>query len=809
MKDGTMVIAGRAQRQLDSLSCPAAGRHVAKPPEESLRERGTPFSGMGDDVYIAKLNPDGKGFSWIWTMEQHRDPPTRLYEGKGGEVVFRQTTGLWRISSDGSKLRDYKGTPLEKKQTYLKGIGDLDGSVIVGGTWMSSTGREPYKQPWMQVYDSEGNHHASYYGMTGPLVGHDDFRLVSDSSVGMMIQTPNGRYAMAGWSDGGNTVFSKHPIDIESPAAGTGLPISIWGAGALSACSLVTFDPRDPAKASSSIWLSMLQWVPNSIYVKGLQSMQDGSLVLFGDSGSFLIQTTQKHCRATHHYAMTGGKPGPLPLKYRFAENGWPVYQGLGGAGNYLAVLSPELDALQWSSIMPNCEHTGTAAVSGGLVAVARCTGEDAQDGRTPAVMPYDIADWYNLIRRGVESAKGKPSQVQRIWTRIPAEERQKAEAWLKEANPKQSPPEVLQGALRRCLEDIVFGARDLYDPALWPQPDLEADQVALLQQASLSPDALGPINRRLMEQALPEHLFPLPRSNRLRSMAGAQAAFGGGSLDGYIYLLRAPKEKLDLSKKPPHPDAPLAATGVKINSAVAVKGTFGKSFQGTIAPALSQETRKKEGMPGFCNTYVICRSPGRLRPLFMHGAAEQGNWKLDYERDGIRKDAEEITLKASGSFQLKFVFDAECAADVVDFSAREWLKEGTPPLIEIKDLKDWKTLDKNALILFDPKRGRLGTVDAPFGAEFSVKGTVGITALGKTQEFKDLPMKIVIKDRDARWSTRFEMMIQVPPGSLGLSTDVPVNMKVVHIAYSPAPGPSVGGKGGKINLDPGAMLGD
>lgn len=797
LRDGSFIIAGRVNRSLAEVPCPPAAQRRQSLPA-GLPFVPTTYEGLTlpGDLYVAKLAPDLKGFVWMWTLEGFGDVPTRLYEGGKGEVLFRARQNLWRIAGDGATLRDYSGTPLGRVATRVRGISPTDGRVVVGGTWLIGTGREPWKQPWMDVYDTDGVKAESYYWWSGALVGHDDFRLVSDSSLEMVEPLPNGRYLLSGGSDGGNSVFCRHPSDLTKEPRHSGLPMSTWGAGAGHWSHLVSFNPLDLTDVSYTLWSAFKPGGPESIYVHGLRGLNDGSLVLMGYASPYLVQTTNQWYRATTHYRVEG-----KPARMVFQKNGWPEFQGLGGHGGYVAVLNPELDSLLWSSVIANCDHTDAVACESGLIVVARCSQGIKFDGRTPAFLAYDIADWPGLVAKLAAAAtSGAPSPARQVWQRLGEPLR----ATLAARRPGEAVTAELQRRVLEEFDEIVFDQRSFYDPAAWPKAVFDAyeqELVEKLKAGAVTDDELGYLNRSLFEQGFPEHVYARPKNNLTPAVRAVQARHGGGASDGYIYLLKAPTgRRLDRAPTAVATTERVARTTTAASATVSSAGrkptrsggtaAVGGAFDFQYAPAKRRELR----LPNYCTTYAILRNAGKLRPMFLHGWGESGAIRLSYGNDGDLE--EDIRLRAIGTGTLLLDgLNTSPAEDWSRFACGEWLlnKKGENPLrVTIEGLRDWQAENDNLAKLVNPARGLMNSEElARTATRFRVRADLQLAVGQHVCALTNLPCQVTLRDTGAGvWAMRLDVATQFRPERLGLAQEGAnaVSIRLVHEAFAPPP---------------------
>jgi hypothetical protein len=410
------------------------------------------------------------------------------------------------------------------------------------------------------------------------------------------------------------------------------------------------------------------------------------------------------------------------------------------------------------------------------------------------------------MVRKLVNSAAGTPAPVHRIWTRLDPSVRQQAENWVRNASAYSFVPEGLRQAIVDGLDETIFDDRSLYDPAVWPDPGFdpgEAETVKKLaaRNAPVSRDELGYVNRRLLEKALPDHVLQIARSNRLLAMNGAQMGYGGGAGDGFIYFLRSVPWQ---SAGPTQYRPTIPATAPPTNAAAATLASKTPpsasppppkppelldlnvgDFEDHLAPAFVPGGPVK--VPGY-TTYAVCRSPERRRPLFQHGRANGGDFKLFFSRDALESNL--FKVKTTGGFVLDFEPDAILAADTDDFAAADWLRRPSEPHLRITVLgmKKWTEMGESSRILFDPSRGGRSRNDEPLSASFKVFADLNVAAGGKTAQLRDVPVKATVRDWVKHWSIRFDTQVELPPASVDEKATLPVSMKLTHETFCPVP---------------------
>ena len=375
--DGDLILAGRGTEHLRPFA-EGAGLLNTVPPGDSPPLFGPIYYHgvkMPGDVYVAKLAPDGRQVKWVWLFEGHRQAPRKIWTDKKGGVTFEMFRDLHRLSLDGRDHRQYGEGGHWKGR--LLAVSPFDGGYVRGGDRQFGTGREPWRKPECYGFDADANLKWKIWDWTGPLVGHDRFRLVSDSSVRQASYDPEtGDLLVAGWSDGGNTVFTRQAADLSEPAPPeTGYGMSLWGAGAGSFMHLMRVDLERLYTRAYSVWSAYLprtfgenQGMPNGLKVDGIQAGPGGAVALRGGAATGLIQTPN----AFYEY------PYDWPAPYRYG-------------GDYVTIFNREFNNLYFSSYMPGCSVAEVGLTRRGFAFVGRSTGSDAARG-DPKVTPSPIA---------------------------------------------------------------------------------------------------------------------------------------------------------------------------------------------------------------------------------------------------------------------------------------------------------------------------------------------------------------------------------------------------------------------------------
>ncbi len=314
---GRVFLAGPAGAALDLLAAvediaPASDPATAKAPAKAS--------------WVACLSPDLAQVLWLRRIRQPTAAPELRWTPRG---TLRFAAGdVYELSTD--------GTLLGSSVVQVAGRGDkggtrfavnpLDGRIALGGDRQWGTGREPYRDPWLHIHRPDGQLDLQLYWWNGGYIGLDNVQLQSDSAIRMLRWTDDGDLVFVGWSDGGNSVFNRQPFDVRKAAPNMGrLGMEGWGMGVLSQAWLVRLDGTTWQANAGTNWLAYLAHAnkPNGIGIDSLGTAVDGSFLIAGGSAWGLIRTG--------NHLTPGGPPG----------------------GRYIAVLSPGLDSLRFSSCLP------------------------------------------------------------------------------------------------------------------------------------------------------------------------------------------------------------------------------------------------------------------------------------------------------------------------------------------------------------------------------------------------------------------------------------------------------------------------
>jgi len=313
--DGAIYVVGRATDGIVEL-----GGNVAELPAMKPLEKKNPSRERCGHAFIAKLSADAKKALWVRHVRGPSAAPT-VDLAPDGKVRFG-AGHLHVLDAAGASLATV--TVPGGLQTTAS-VRHQDGQIAVGGEHHSSTGREPWRCPTLNIHNPDGSLKHRFYDWGGPYVGLDNCRQVSDTAVRYVTHDRDGGILMYMWSDGGNSVATTQPHDVRTPAGVRGLGMTTAGAGVLSAAYIIRLDPQDYHITSWTVWVANdgpPRNRPNSIWVDHLSRAPDGSLAFAGMSAWGVWQTADK---------LTDAEP----------------------AGQYLAVLNEDFTALRHCSVIP------------------------------------------------------------------------------------------------------------------------------------------------------------------------------------------------------------------------------------------------------------------------------------------------------------------------------------------------------------------------------------------------------------------------------------------------------------------------
>jgi hypothetical protein len=358
--DGSIFLVGRCDAEKLRRLAAGGGKLV-------VTDVGNAAAGFGDG-YVARLDPSGTKLDWVHILRGVGGTETRLLRITE-DAIYVDLNGVRAISRDGRQAVDLKVPGHSDRHGSAV---SPDGTLIVhGGDRNTSTGREPYRNPYLHVYDGKGNRIETLWNWDSKRVGADQYRLVSDSSPRRQTFDPKGRLVIAGWSDGGNTVFNRQPKDLDSAHGqfkGKFID-SAWGMNVGSLCTIMAIEPKTWQVRDGTLWISFVPddaetfgksvGKPNNASVDSLGFLDDGSLAIAGTAATGIIETPD----ALYRY----------PGKGRFG--GW-----------YLSILTPDYRNLRFSTYLPDVEHVRIIPAGKRLLVVGLAKRDEAGECRAPLV---------------------------------------------------------------------------------------------------------------------------------------------------------------------------------------------------------------------------------------------------------------------------------------------------------------------------------------------------------------------------------------------------------------------------------------
>ncbi len=288
-----------------------------------------------DPIFVGKLAADLGSFVWCLQIADDATCAPKLQALSDGNLSLIGTNA-YHISGDGEVV---KASAIYLTNNWSRGVDPLTHASATGGDGNTNTGYEPWRKPVLFLFDDQGDHTDTFYRWNEKLVGTNWSRLVSDSSTRCLSFDKDGNLLVAGWSDGGNSVFEFMPYDLTSSVKQEvarrtgrkcGLGFSLWGANVGSFCHLMKIDPRTGEPLGKTIWSSYLSSKnkPSGLNSDMLATAADNSLILAGGSAYGLIETGS--------------------VKVNTLEIG-EDYIG----GHYIAILTETMGDIRFSSALP------------------------------------------------------------------------------------------------------------------------------------------------------------------------------------------------------------------------------------------------------------------------------------------------------------------------------------------------------------------------------------------------------------------------------------------------------------------------
>ncbi|MCS7254637.1 MAG: hypothetical protein RMK18_12280 [Armatimonadota bacterium] len=310
--------------------------------------------GKGRDLYLAHFSSDGR-LQWVLIFERAEGgigPESRV----GGRVGIR----CYPLRTGELVLSAYNRIYVMGKERKLKEVCRTSGVLLtvdedrrlafIAGDRNTHTGREPWRQPFCYVISiDDGTEVKRLWTWEPKTVGDGKYRLVSDSGFKAMIVTREGDLAVAGWSDGGNSVFLRQPTNLDEPVK-YGFIDSLWGARVGRFSWLMRVELKSWQFKSGTNWCAFLtgQNRPNSADIDELCELGDGRIAFIGGTAHNVIET----------------------------PDAWSGNYLRGGSGDHFGIFSGDFNELLFCSRMPDCDLVSLACSGKMVVVVGRTFGE-------------------------------------------------------------------------------------------------------------------------------------------------------------------------------------------------------------------------------------------------------------------------------------------------------------------------------------------------------------------------------------------------------------------------------------------------
>jgi hypothetical protein len=292
-----VVVAGCGDgRKLRSLGKVVTGDTAATANEAPGKD-----GGRWPDEFVIAFDSSLKSVAWIAFWPAGGIAPRILPFGDG--VLADAGTRLQRISAAGVVTAyDIAGGDGDRRFVAAK----PDGSTfLVMGDVNTPTNKEPYRNPYCRHYNATGKQTNSWWSFNPKDLGSDTkVHLESDSSPSAATWNKTGEILMTGWSDGGNSVFSCQPKDLNARHAGySGFIDSLWGMGVGGVGHILRLDPAANRTVAAGFWQSFVPndpetftkkreiGKPNTVSLTGIGLLPNEDLVLTGASATGLIET--------------------------------------------------------------------------------------------------------------------------------------------------------------------------------------------------------------------------------------------------------------------------------------------------------------------------------------------------------------------------------------------------------------------------------------------------------------------------------------------------------------------------------------
>lgn len=361
------------EHKLERVTTQTSGRGKSESPSENY------------NAYIMRITVQDINkplIKWCWILKDYPRPPYKLWQDNSGNVYFA-VQGLVKISADGSEFKVISDKGSDEGQAKYLGIDPVDGSYFFGGDRNTNTGREPWRQPYLYKFSSSGEKLWTLWEWPPKALrdgqGSDE-GLVSDSSVRGITFAPNGDLIVVGWSDGGNSIFTRQPKDANKSAGKATGPFTTWGMK--SANSIAYLMRIDPKTFDQKAWSYFVAYVPESFKnpqyrgapnycsIEEAKVLPNNLVAILGKAATGLISTPNAF------YIHSG------PNKY---------------GGQFVAVLKEDFSEMLFSSYLPGYELTAMYPYNDGIVIAGTSRKDDGHTDQKPTPPPIKNAIQQNF----------------------------------------------------------------------------------------------------------------------------------------------------------------------------------------------------------------------------------------------------------------------------------------------------------------------------------------------------------------------------------------------------------------------------
>ncbi len=345
--DDAVYLAGRPGPHFETMVNEVARHVIVDNPGAAAhaRERNrTPPA----DSFVMRIAPNQRAVDWIVIL---RHASVEASWHPNGTVLARRGRGqMLFIDPHNGAVSEGPTVDVGRGTLHDSAVHPSTGALYFGGEYHSSTGLEPWRNPWLRKFGADGSLSWTAYDWTGPLVGVAQLRLVSDSAVMQVRVGDDGNLMLRGWSDGGNSVFTRQPYDMRKPAPSSGFCNSIWGAGVLSVSYLMRMDAQTQEVYGVSRYMAYLprQNTPNSISIRDFTSLDNGDVVVTGGSAFAFVETWDAWVE-------------PWYIQHR--RNRFAEAKG----GPFFTVFTPDMQRARIATMVPGLGHA-RLATRGSLV---------------------------------------------------------------------------------------------------------------------------------------------------------------------------------------------------------------------------------------------------------------------------------------------------------------------------------------------------------------------------------------------------------------------------------------------------------